>query len=39
LTGKGTRRDPAVAKEWLSVAAQKGDQTAQRLLETYKSLF
>ena len=39
LTGKGTKRDPALAKEWLSVAAQKGDQTAQRLLETYKSLF
>lgn len=39
LTGKGTKRDPSLAKEWLSVAAQKGDQTAQRLLETYKSLF
>ena len=39
LTGKGTKRDPALAKEWLSVAAQKGDETAQRLLETYKSLF
>ena len=39
LTGKGTRRDSAVAKEWLSVAAQRGDQIAQRLLETYKSLF
>ena len=39
LTGKGAKRDPAIAKEWLSVAAQKGDKTAQRLLETYKSLF
>ena len=39
LTGKGTKRDSGVAKEWLSVAAQKGDKTALRLLETYKSLF
>ena len=39
LTGKGTKRDPSVAKEWLSVAAQKGDKTAKRLLESYKSLF
>ena len=23
LTGKGTKRDPAVAKQWLSVSAQK----------------
>ena len=39
LTGKGTSRDPAVAKEWLSLAAQRGDETAKRLLETYKSIF
>jgi TPR repeat protein len=39
LTGKGTKRAPSVAKEWLSVAAQKGDKTAKRLLESYKSLF
>lgn len=39
LAGKGTKKDSAVAKEWLSVAAQKGDKTALRLLETYKSLF
>ena len=39
LTGKGTKRDPAVAKQWLSVSAQKGDKTAKRLLDSYKSLF
>mgnify|MGYP003979202457 FL=1 len=39
LTGKGTKRDPSVAKEWLSVSAQKGDKTAKRLLDSYKSLF
>jgi hypothetical protein len=39
LTGKGTKRDPSVAKEWLSVSAQKGDETAKRLLDSYKSLF
>lgn len=39
LSGKGTDKDLEIAKEWLSVAAQKGDKTAQRLLDTYKSLF
>lgn len=39
LTGKGTKKNPSLAREWLSVAAQKGDETAKRLLITYKSLF
>ena len=39
LSGKGTKRDLNLAKEWLSVASQKGDKTARRLLDSYKSLF
>ena len=39
LSGKGTEKDLNLAKEWLSVAAQKGDKTALRLLDSYKSLF
>jgi len=39
LTGKGTEKNPKDAKQWLSVAAQKGDQTAKRMLEQYRSLF
>jgi TPR repeat protein len=39
LSGKGIEKDLKLAKEWLSVAAQKGDKTALRLLQSYKSLF
>ena len=39
LSGKGTEKNPTDAKQWLSVAAQKGDQTARRILVQYKSLF
>jgi TPR repeat protein len=39
LSGKGTKKDLNLAKEWLSVASQKGDKTARRLLDSYKSLF
>jgi len=39
LSGKGTGKNPKDAKQWLSVAAQKGDGIARRMLEQYKSLF
>jgi TPR repeat protein len=39
LSGKGTDKNPKDAKQWLSVAAQKGDGVARRMLEQYKSLF
>ena len=39
LTGKGTNKDINEARQWLSVAAQKGDKIATELLEKYKSLF
>ena len=39
LSGKGTEKNPKDAKQWLSVAAQKGDGIARRMLEQYKSLF
>jgi TPR repeat protein len=39
LGGKGTIKDIKLAKEWLSVASQKGDKIAQKLLSSYKSLF
>ena len=39
LSGKGTEKNPKDAKQWLSVAAQKGDGVALRMLEQYKSLF
>jgi TPR repeat protein len=39
LSGKGTGENPKDAKQWLSVAAQKGDGIARRMLEQYKSLF
>ena len=34
-----TKKDLNLAKEWLSVASQKGDKTARRLLDSYRSLF
>ena len=39
LMGKGTKKDINEARQWLSVAAQKGDSLATELLEKYKSLF
>ena len=39
LSGKGTEKNPKDAKQWLSVAAQKGDGVARRMLEQYKRLF
>ena len=39
LSGKGTVKDSTQAKQWLSIAAQKGDLSAKRMLEQYKSLF
>ena len=39
LSGKGTAKNPKEAKQWLSVAAQKGDVSAQKMLKQYSSLF
>ena len=39
LSGKGTEKNPKLARQWLSVASQKGDRIAKKLLESYKSLF
>jgi len=39
LSGKGTPKSPQEAKQWLSVAAQKGDVSAQKMLKQYSSLF
>jgi TPR repeat protein len=39
LSGKGTEKDLNLAKQWLSVASQKGDKIARRLLDSYQSLF
>ncbi len=39
LSGKGTKKNSSDAKQWLSIAAQKGDQAARRMLEQYKTLF
>jgi len=39
LSGKGTKKDLNLAKQWLSVASQKGDEIARRLLDSYQSLF
>ena len=39
LSGKGTAKNPKKAKQWLSVAAQKGDVSAQKMLKQYSSLF
>ena len=39
FTGKGTEKNIKEAKQWLSVAAQKGDETASEMLEKYKFLF
>ena len=39
LTGKGTGKDISSARQWLSVASQKGDKTAIRMLRDYAALF
>ena len=39
LSGQGTNKNTADAKQWLSVAAQKGDESAKKMLEQYGSLF
>jgi TPR repeat protein len=39
LSGRGTNKNTADAKQWLSVAAQKGDESAKKMLEQYGSLF
>ncbi len=39
LTGKGTTKSIATAKQWLSVASQKGDAVATRMLSEYDALF
>ena len=39
FSGKGTNKNMKEARQWLSVASQKGDMSAKQLLEKYKSLF
>lgn len=39
LTGKGTPKSPPSAKQWLSLASQKGDKVATRMLSEYSALF
>ena len=39
FSGKGTSKDLNAARQWLSVAAQKGDSVAESILEKYRSLF
>lgn len=39
LTGKGTDKNISEAKQWLSLAAQKGDKVASRMLNEYSGLF
>lgn len=39
FSGKGTSKNMKEARQWLSVAAQKGDSTAIELLAKYKTLF
>ena len=39
FSGKGTAKSISDARQWLSVAAQKGDLPAKQMLEKYKSLF
>lgn len=39
FSGKGTDKNFDEARQWLSVAAQKGDKTAKGLLQKYKTLF
>ncbi len=39
FSGKGTIKNIREARQWLSVASQKGDKPAKQLLEKYQSLF
>ncbi|MEC7800880.1 MAG: SEL1-like repeat protein [Verrucomicrobiota bacterium] len=39
FSGKGTDKNFDEARQWLSVASQKGDKTAKDLLQKYKTLF
>lgn len=39
LSGKGVEKNSNEARRWLILAAQKGDETARRMLEQYKNLF
>lgn len=39
LTGKGTSRDVNEARQWLSIASQKNDAEAKRILKEYDTLF
>jgi TPR repeat protein len=39
FSGKGTNKNIKEARQWLSVASQKGDKPAKELLEKYQSLF
>lgn len=39
LTGKGTTKNVSSARQWLSLASQKGDKVATRMLNEYSALF
>ena len=39
LSGKGTTKSLQEAKQWLSVAAQKGDELSGQILKKYETLF
>ena len=39
FSGKGTTKSLQEAKQWLSVAAQKGDELSGQILNKYKTLF
>jgi TPR repeat protein len=38
FAGRGSEKSIKEARQWLSVAAQKGDETAMQMLEKYRSL-
>ncbi len=39
FSGKGTKKSLQEAKQWLSVAAQKGDELSGQILKKYETLF
>ena len=39
FSGKGTTKSLQEAKQWLSVAAQKGDELSGQILNKYETLF
>ena len=39
FSGKGTTKSLQDARQWLSVAAQKGDKTSEQILKKYEALF